>query len=118
MRRGKESPVDKSQKRQGRKPRNRRKDLNDSSVRIPVNGTLDLHMFSPKDAVSVVDEYLCACLEKGIYEVSIIHGKGKGALRRTVHALLSRHPKVLNFKIDSGPSGWGATVVHLKDDRN
>ena len=86
-------------------------------VRIPVNGILDLHMFAPRDAASVVDEYLRACLEKGIYEVSIIHGKGKGALRRTVHALLSRHPKVLNFKIDSGPSGWGATVVHLRRDR-
>ena len=98
-------------------PRNRRKDLNDSPVRIPVDGLLDLHMFSPKDAASIVDEYLQACLEKGIYEVKIVHGKGKGALRRTVHTVLERHPKVLNFKIDAGPSGWGATVVHLRDDR-
>ncbi len=84
------------------------------AIRIPINGILDLHMFAPKDAASVVDEYLRACLEKGIYEVRIIHGKGKGVLRRTVHALLEKHPKVLNYKIDSGSSSWGATMVFLR----
>ncbi|NQT55787.1 MAG: Smr/MutS family protein [Desulfobacteraceae bacterium] len=84
------------------------------AIRIPINGILDLHMFAPKDAASVVDEYLRACLEKGIYEVRIIHGKGKGVLRRTVHALLEKHPKVLNYKLDSGSSSWGATMVFLR----
>lgn len=83
-------------------------------VEIPIDGTLDLHMFAPKDAASVVDEYLNVCLEKGIYEVRIIHGKGKGVLRRTVHALLEKDPRVQEFKLDSGPSGWGATTVCLK----
>lgn len=92
-------------------------EIDTEPVRVPVDGLLDLHMFAPKDAASIVDEYLQACLEKGIYEVRIVHGKGTGALRRTVHAVLERHPKVLNFKIDAGPSGWGATVVHLRDDR-
>jgi len=81
---------------------------------VPIDGLLDLHMFAPKDAASVVDEYLRACMEKGIYEVRIIHGKGKGVLRRTVQALLEKHPLVLDFKLDSGPSGWGASVVRLK----
>lgn len=83
-------------------------------VRIPIDGVLDLHAFSPKDAASIVDEYLRACLEKRIYEVKIIHGKGRGDLRRTVHSLLEKHPEVLKFNLDSGPSGWGATVVYLK----
>ena len=83
-------------------------------VRIPIDGVLDLHAFSPKDAASLVDEYLRACLEKRIYEVRIIHGKGLGTLRRTVHSLLEKHPDVLKFNLDSGPSGWGATVVYLK----
>lgn len=85
-------------------------------IRIPIDGVLDLHAFAPGDAGSVVEEYLRACLEEGIYEVRIIHGKGKGVLRRTVHALLERHPGVLNFKIDSGASGWGATMVYLKNE--
>ena len=85
-------------------------------IHIPIDGTLDLHMFSPIEAASVVDEYLAACIEKGIYDVKIIHGKGKGVLRRTVHAVLERHPLVLDFKLDSGPSSWGASTVRLKKD--
>lgn len=83
-------------------------------VHLPIDGILDLHVFAPQDAASVVEEYLRVCLEKGIYEVRIIHGKGRGVLRRIVHSLLEKHPKVLSFKLDSGPSGWGATMVCLK----
>jgi DNA-nicking Smr family endonuclease len=84
-------------------------------IRLPINGTLDLHMFSPKDAASVVKEYIRSCLEKKIYEIRIIHGKGKGILRETVHALLERHPDVIEYKLDSGPSSWGATLVFLRN---
>ncbi|MBN1102369.1 MAG: Smr/MutS family protein [Deltaproteobacteria bacterium] len=81
---------------------------------LPIDGCLDLHAFRPQDAASVVEEYLWACSEKGICDVRIIHGKGKGTLRRTVHSLLSRHPLVLSFSLDPGPSGWGTTIVGLK----
>jgi DNA-nicking Smr family endonuclease len=84
-------------------------------IQIPINGILDLHMFSPKDAASVVKEYIHSCLEKKIYEIRIIHGKGKGVLRKTVHALLERHPDVIEYKLDSGPSSWGATLVFLRN---
>jgi DNA-nicking Smr family endonuclease len=84
-------------------------------INIPVNGVLDLHTFSPRDVPSVVEEYIRVCLEKGIYEVRIVHGKGKGVLRRTVHALLERHPNVVRYKIDTGPSSWGATAVWLEE---
>lgn len=87
-------------------------------IRPPVDGVLDLHTFRPEDAASVVEEYLRACLEKGIWEVRIIHGKGKGVLRRTVHAFLEKDPLVSDFKLDTGPSGWGATIVHLKRKAN
>jgi len=83
-------------------------------IEQPVDGTLDLHTFQPKEAASVVDEYLRACWEKGILEVKVIHGKGRGVLLRTVHALLEKHPLVLRFTLDSGGSGWGATIVYLK----
>ncbi len=82
-------------------------------VSIPIEGVLDLHTFSPKDVFSVVQEYLAACEEKGIFEVRIIHGKGKGVLRRQVHAILEKHPRVVDFGLDPGTSGWGATVVRL-----
>ena len=82
-------------------------------IHIPIDGVLDLHAFNPKEVSSVVNEYLRACLEQGIYEVRIIHGKGKGILRRTVHAVLEQHPAVYEYKLDSGPSSWGATIVHI-----
>ena len=83
-------------------------------IEQPIDGTLDLHTFQPKEAASVVDEYLRLCREKGIVEVKVIHGKGRGVLLRTVHALLEKHPLVLDFKLDSERSGWGATIVYLK----
>jgi DNA-nicking Smr family endonuclease len=86
---------------------------NDEIVEVPIDGVIDLHTFSPKDAKDVVEEYIHACAEKGINEVRIIHGKGKGVLRRIVHSLLEKHPLVVDFSLDSGASGWGATVAHL-----
>jgi len=88
--------------------------MNDSPIRIPIDGILDLHTFAPQDASGVVDEYLCMCAEKGILEVKIIHGKGKGVLRRTVESALKKHPLVQSYEQDPGPSGWGATLVFLK----
>lgn len=86
---------------------------NDGVVYLPIDGVLDLHTFNPKEVASLVDEYLSACVDKDIYEVRIIHGKGKGVLRRTVHGILENHPLVLEFKLDTGPSSWGTTIVHL-----
>lgn len=83
-------------------------------MHIPIDGVIDLHTFAPQDVSDVVDEYLNACSQKGILEVKIIHGKGKGVLRRTVESVLKKHPLVLSFNQDTGPSSWGATVVFLK----
>ena len=80
----------------------------------PVDGTLDLHMFDPSDVKSVVEEYLLACRERGILDVRIVHGKGTGALRETVHAVLGRTAWVAGFRLaGTGGGGWGATLVSL-----
>ena len=86
-------------------------------VEYPIDGSLDLHMFAPKDVPDLVEEYLAECLKRDILEVKIVHGKGKGVLRRTVHALLERHPLVQDFRLDSGSSSWGATHVRLKPEQ-
>ncbi len=83
-------------------------------VRIPIDGTLDLHTFAPREVKELVPEYLTACREQGILEVRIIHGKGSGALRETVHAVLRRLPWVRHFQLaGEQEGGWGATVALL-----
>lgn len=81
---------------------------------LPVDGVLDLHNFKPKEVKPLVLAFLDACRERGIVEVRIIHGKGVGHLRRTVHALLDRHPHVERYRLAGhGGGGWGATIVDL-----
>ena len=63
----------------------------------------------------LIKKYLEECLKRDILEVKIVHGKGKGVLRRTVHAMLENHPLVQDFRLDSGPSSWGATLVRRID---
>lgn len=83
-------------------------------VEYPINGILDLHHFRPGEVANLVEEYLRACRGKGIHRVRIIHGKGKGVLRRTVHRVLDRTPYVRDYHLDSGGSGsWGATIAYL-----
>jgi DNA-nicking Smr family endonuclease len=87
----------------------------DDPVQLPIDGVLDLHTFNPREIKTLVPDYLAACQERGIVKVRIIHGKGIGNLRRTVHALLSKNPEVVSFSLDHPQfGGWGATLVQLR----
>ena len=82
---------------------------------LPIDGVLDLHTFRPQDVKDVVLEYLECCRAADIMEVRIIHGKGIGNLRRTVHSILSKHPRVESFAEASRLyGGAGATICRLK----
>ncbi len=84
-------------------------------VEMPIDGVLDLHSFQPREVKDLLPHYLAVCRGKGILQVRIIHGKGSGAMRETVHAILKRLPEVVSFSIagdDAG--GWSATIVMLR----
>jgi DNA-nicking Smr family endonuclease len=83
-------------------------------VELPIDGILDLHLFSPKELGDLIPDYIEACLEKEIYSIRIIHGKGKGVLRRTVHSLLDKNEFVVSYRLADDRSSWGATLVELK----
>ena len=87
--------------------------LSQDPIELPIDGTLDLHAFAPSDTRDLVRDYLAECRARGILEVRIIHGKGTGALRQTVHALLESMPEVVSFRLADDASGWGATIVTL-----
>lgn len=88
---------------------------NDEPVEYPIDGTLDLHTFHPRDVKDVVPEYINECLNRGITQIRIVHGKGTGTLRRIVHSILEKHPRVASYRHEGGSGGsWGATVVDLQ----
>ena len=86
----------------------------DDAIEFEINGILDLNTFRPSEVGELVPDYIELCLEKGIRRIRIIHGKGIGTLRETVHALLKRDPRVERFQLADQPEGgWGATIAWL-----
>jgi len=86
----------------------------DEPIELPMDGVLDLHTFRPQDVKDLVLDYLAACQERGILSVRIIHGKGIGNLRRSVHSVLEKHSAVISFTLDHPQfGGWGATLVQM-----
>ena len=84
-------------------------------VELPIDGVLDLHTFNPREVKDLVVEYLAECRKRGILEVRIIHGKGTGALRRTVQSVLAKRSEVSSYRLaDAAGGSWGATLVFLK----
>jgi DNA-nicking Smr family endonuclease len=80
--------------------------------RLPIEPELDLHTFSPKDVVSVVEEYIRAAHEAGLRDLRIVHGRGHGVQRRLVQITLDRHPLVAEFW-DDAEAHLGATYCRL-----
>jgi DNA-nicking Smr family endonuclease len=88
--------------------------MEDEPFIVPIEDSIDLHSFAPRDVVAVVDDYLCAAHEAGFREVRLIHGRGKGVQRAAVQRLLREHALVDRYW-DAPESHLGATLVVLKD---
>ena len=80
-----------------------------------VKSELDLRGKRYEDAQVELERYLDNALLSGFSQVSIIHGKGTGALRKSVQELLKNHPHVKRMRMGgAGEGGSGVTVVELK----
>jgi len=84
-------------------------------VELPVEDSLDLHAFAPRDIPEVVRDYLEIAREAGLREVRVIHGRGHGVQRARVRSLLLSVPFVESVA-EATPErgGWGATIVVLR----
>ena len=83
---------------------------------LPITDSLDLHTFKPREAGPLTDAYLWEAHAKGFRRVRVIHGKGKGVMRRTIHTHLNRHPLVQSIERPAGhEGGWGATWALLRE---
>jgi DNA-nicking Smr family endonuclease len=81
---------------------------------VPIDGTLDLHSFHPRDITAIVEEYVNAAHQAGMREVRLIHGRGRGIQRGIVQAALEKHPLV-DWFADAPETHLGATVATLRD---
>ena len=86
----------------------------DGAHEVPIEASLDLHAFQPKDIKSVVEAYVTAAHAQGLREIRLIHGRGKGVQRGIVQAALDAHPLVVQF-YDAAESHLGATVAILQE---
>jgi DNA-nicking Smr family endonuclease len=75
---------------------------------VPIEDSIDLHTFQPREIALVVEEYLYQAVAKGFREVRIIHGRGIGVQREIVRSLLAKHPNVRSFQ--DAPDRGSTTV--------
>lgn len=84
------------------------------SRKANISPSKDLRGLTLDEAVSVVDKYLDEAVLAGLHEVTLIHGKGTGALRRGLNEYLKTHPHVIGFRLGGeGEGGSGVTVVSV-----
>ena len=87
----------------------------DRALRASASRELDIRGLETLEAESVVENFLSAAVMGHLDTVTIIHGKGTGALRKAVHAVLRRSKAVKDFRLGVyGEGESGVTVVTLK----
>ena len=93
-------------------PQERKKiDIKASSV----SSTVDLRGLTVEDAYIETDRFIDNALLAGLKEVTLLHGKGTGALRSALHEYLKKHPHCEKFRLGQyGEGDAGVTIVTLK----
>ena len=87
----------------------------DRALRASAARELDIRGMETLEAESVVDNFISAAVMGRLETVTIIHGKGTGALRKAVHDILRRNKAVKSFRLGVyGEGESGVTVVTLK----
>lgn len=79
-----------------------------------VPSSIDIRGVDGEEGRYMVDKYLDDAFMAGLGEVTIIHGKGTGALRNVICDMLKKHNHVKTFRLGNyNEGGTGATVVEL-----
>jgi DNA mismatch repair protein MutS2 len=80
-----------------------------------VPGEINVIGNNAEEAAARVDEFLDRAYVCGRFRLRVIHGFGKGILRRSLHELFASHPHVEKFyPAPPNEGGAGATIVELK----
>jgi len=79
-----------------------------------VTNELHLRRLTVDEALLKLDKYLNDAFMAGLYQVTVIHGKGTGTLRQVVREQLAKHPLVKSYRPgEYGEGGAGVTIVTL-----
>jgi len=82
---------------------------------LHISSEIDLRGQRPEEALSLSEKYLDDAFLASLSSVTLIHGKGTGALRTAIHTMLKRHPHVTAYRLGKfGEGESGVTVVSLK----
>ncbi len=91
----------------------KRASVTKTSKHVPLE--LDIRGKTMMEAELIIDKYIDNAILNGRSEITIIHGKGTGALRKGVSDFLDNHPNIGNFRLGShDEGGHGVTVATLK----
>ena len=76
---------------------------------------IDLRGQNALDAIMELDSFIDSCVVSGIHQITIIHGKGTGVLRKEISKHLKNHPSIDSFRLGSfGEGESGVTIATLK----
>ena len=96
------------------KPVKEKKREGSDYVKYDINSRIDIRGERAEEALRQLDEFLSNAIMSNIEEVNIVHGKGTGALRESVHLYLKHHPSVKQFRLgEITEGGSGMTVATL-----
>jgi DNA-nicking Smr family endonuclease len=82
--------------------------MGDEPFEVPIEDAIDLHAFLPADVRDVAREYLTEAHARGLTEVRLIHGRGRGVQRALIQQMLATLDFVHGWRDDAH---LGATIV-------
>lgn len=86
-----------------------------SKTDVSANSSVDLRGMTVEEAMLDLDKFIDGVLRSGLNEITIIHGKGTGALRKGIHIYLRKHPNIRTFRVGTfGEGEEGVTIAELK----
>ena len=76
--------------------------------------SIDLHGEDRVGAITLVNNFINDCIRIKSYDIIIIHGRGSGVLKQSIHDYLKHDKRVISFKQDN--INDGVTIVKIKED--
>lgn len=103
------------EKKQAAKQHSGVRSIGSSKLNASASSSVDLRGKTVEEAMMDLDMFIDSVLRTGLNEITVIHGKGTGALRKGIHVYLRKHPNIRTFRVGTfGEGEEGVTIAELK----